>query len=124
MFTIFYQKGILIFCFLHIDHNIKLYPWTIAEGLSKKMKNYECPGQGPLCSLPYMAGSLPYRYGQQSPLNGRQSPLNGRQSVLYGRQSSLYGRQSPLYGRQSPLYGRQSSLYGRQTAIWPAISTI
>ena len=50
MFTIFCQKGIMIFCFLHIDHNIKLYPWTIAEGLSKKMKNYECPGQGPLCS--------------------------------------------------------------------------
>ena len=49
MFTIFCQKGILIFCFLHIDHNIKLYPWTIAEGRSKKMKNYECPGQGPLC---------------------------------------------------------------------------
>ena len=49
MFTIFCQNGILIFCFLHIDHNIKLYPWTIAEGLSKKMKNYECPGQGPLC---------------------------------------------------------------------------
>ena len=47
MFTIFCQKGILIFCFLHIDHNIKLYPWTIAEGLSKKNEKLRMSRPGP-----------------------------------------------------------------------------
>ena len=46
--TISYQYGILIFRFLPIDHETNTYPWTKAEGLTKKMNNHECPGQGPL----------------------------------------------------------------------------